>query len=171
MSVARFYAYRNVILIPVVAQAQEGFYLDVGPVTVCDTNDTEDMRAALKAAIESPNPIVPTPDPTEEPGSVILEELGLGKWLPFEAEAMMYTVHCNADRIECYSTGRAVKGTWQMQQSKHMSFERSDGLEKLINTIIFDIGKEREEALATEQANKAGGLALLPPPRAEGEQS
>jgi hypothetical protein len=164
MSVVRFYTYRDMVLIPTVAQAEEGFYIDVDPVTVCDTSNEQELRAALQKALATDNPVVPTPEPTDEPGSVILEKLGLRKWLLFEAEAMMYTVHCNPHSFECYSTGRAVNGTWQRRQSKHMTFERDQGLTPLLNAVIADIGWEKEAAIAAEQAKKSGGLMLLPPP-------
>jgi hypothetical protein len=165
MSVARFYAYRDVVLIPTVAQAEEGFYLDAEPVTICGIADSEKLKEELYAALARENPVVPTPEASDEPGSVILEALGLKKWLKFEAEAMMYTVHSSAERLEWYSTGRAVNGTWQRRQSKHMTFDADEeGTKMLVNSVISDIAWEQKAAAEAESQNKSGGLMLLPGP-------
>lgn len=163
MSVFRFYVYRDKFLVPTVAQAEEGFFFDLDPVTICDTTDEPAVRAAVRTTLEGENLIVPTPAPADEPGSPILEKLGLRKWLAFEAEAMMYTIHCNDDVIHCYSTGRAVNGTWRRQQSKHMTFERAGGFQPLVDSMVADIQFER----AAAEKPKTGGLMLLPKPATE----
>lgn len=168
MSVTRFYIYRDMILIPTVARAEEGFYLDHAPVIVCDIAEKEKFRQILENALQADNVTVVTPQPADEPGSVILEHLGLKKWLTFETEAVMYTIHANADKFECYSTGRAVNGTWKMMQSKHMTFLRGEGIDRVINSIILDMDEERKAAV--ESKVKPGGLMLLPAP-AQGEHS
>ena len=161
MSVFRFYTYKDKFIVPTVAQAEEGFFLDQEPVTICDTSDETAVREAIDSAVNSQNPVVPTPQPTDEPGSPILEKLGLKKWLAFEKDAMMYTVHSNDDVIHCYSTGRAVEGTWRRRQSKHMTFEKSGGYKPLVDSIIADIDYE---LTAAAEAPKKGGLMLLPGP-------
>ena len=152
------------LLIPTVAQAEAGFYMDVEPVTICDANDQDKLREALTKALAMENPVIPTPEVTDDPGSVILDKLGLRKWLPFEAEAMMYTVHIADNKIECYSTGRAVRGSWQRNQSKHMTFDPPAGMQSLIESIMIDMKTERAAELAEQAGKPSGGLTLLLPP-------
>lgn len=163
MSLIRFYTYRDKLLVPTVVRAEEGFYLDAEPVTVCDTAKDAKVRAEIERALAQDNEPVPTPPTSDEPGSVILDELGIKKWLTFEKDATMYTVQMSDDKIHYYSTGRAVNGTWRADEVRHMTFERKDGLNPLLNSIMNDIHNDSEQWIADSKP-KSGALMLLPAP-------
>lgn len=169
MSLIRFYTYKDKLLIPTVVRAEEGFYLDAEPVTVCDTARDEDVLREIKIALAADNRLVPTPLPADEPGSVILDRLGVKKWLTFEKDATMYTVHIDERQIHYYSTGRAVAGTWRADELRHIIFEREDGLEPLLNSIMNDIHNDSTRWIADSKP-KSGALMLLPAPK-EAEDS
>lgn len=162
MSLIRFYGYRDKVLIPTVEQAEEGFYFDVEPVTVFNSKDEPQLRAALAEALSRGNPVVKTPERSGplDAGSPILDKLGLKRWLRFEAEASMYTVHLHDGTIDYYSTGNAVNGSWNASNKRHSHFGNSFDIKLLIDHIISDVRKDQ----AQRQTSKIGGLILLPPP-------
>jgi hypothetical protein len=158
----RFYRYQDKLVIPTVVQAEEGFYMDTDPVTISDIANESDARERLFEALKTQNEIVPTPEPTDEPGSAILEKLKVRKWRKFEAEAVMFTIYLNPTGIEYYSTGRAVGGEWRMTAGKHISLPLDTDHARIVDIIIQELQEANES-----EAGKPGGLMLLPPPPAE----
>jgi hypothetical protein len=163
MPMARLYSYKDKVIIPTVAQAQEGFYFDEEPVTVCDITDMERLRQLLAEALSSDNQVVPTPQRSQEhdPGSPILEKLNLKKWLKFEAEAAMYSVHTNSQWRDYYTSGNAVDGCWRPNQTRQMKFAFDKGIEPVISQIINDI----ESDVRARKGSSGGLMLLLPPPK------
>lgn len=160
MRFARFYTYKDQLLVPTVAQAQEGFFLDREPVAVCQISDEAKLRSLLQFALTAENEVVPTPEPTDDPGSPILDVLGLRKWLKFEADAAQYSVHFFHDKIDYYSTGRAIDGAWRHENMRHISLPSDYKLDALIDSIIHDINADNKKP----PPPKSGALMLLPPP-------
>ena len=163
MSLKRFYGYKTQILVPTVAQAEEGFYLDVAPVTICDTSNRQLLEQTLLEMLEQENPVVPTPERCDPhgSGSPILEALQLKKWLKFEAEATMYSIHVQEGGIDFYSSGNPVGGIWKVDQSRQTHFDKTDDFKPLVDAIIKEVLSDQRARLT----RVVGGLALLPPPR------
>lgn len=149
-------------MIPTVVQAEEGFYMDTDPVTICDIANVDEVREKLFDALKQTTEVVPTPLPTDEPGSAILEKLKIRKWRKFEAEAVMFSIYMNETGIEYYSTGSAVGGEWKMRSGKHISLPGDTEHARIVDIIVQEL-KEDKRA----DAGKGGGLMLLPPPSDE----
>jgi hypothetical protein len=162
LTFVRFYRYQDKLVIPTVVQAEEGFYMDTDPVTISDIADEAEIRARVYDALKTQNEVVPTPAPTDEPGSAVLEKLDLKKWRKFEAEAVMFNIYLNESAIEYYSTGRAVSGEWKMTAGKHISLPADTEHSRIVDIIIQELREEKES-----ESGKGGGLMLLPPPPAE----
>jgi hypothetical protein len=159
LAFVRFYRYQDKLVIPTVVQAEEGFYMDVDPVTICDIANESEVRNKLHEVLTRTNDVVPTPDPTDEPGSAVLEKLKLRKWRKFEAEAVMFTIYLNDNGTEYYSTGGAVGGEWKMSGGKHISLPVETDHARIVDSIVQELKEEK-----TSDAAKGGGLMLLPPP-------
>lgn len=163
MSLIRIYAYQDKILVPTVAQAEEGFYMDVEPVAICHVSDATALRQLIRDCLAAENRVVPTPQRNSEyqPGSPVLDKLGLKKWFKFEADATMYNVHVNEQTIEYFSTGKPVNGSWRSERATHRQFDRNGGTEEFLDTILGDINSDYA---AREEAKKPKPMALLPKP-------
>lgn len=159
MSFVRFYRYRDKLVIPTVVQAEEGFYMDVDPVTIGDIADGDNVRERLFAALKHANEVVPTPSPTDEPGSAVLDKLGLKKWRKFEAEAVMFSIYLKDNGIEYYSTGAAVSGEWKMAAGTHINLPPDTAHSRIVDIILQALTEPPDE-----NRGKSGGLMLLPPP-------
>jgi hypothetical protein len=161
LNFVRFYRYKDQLVIPTVVQAEEGFYMDVDPVAICQIADQEEVRRRIMDVLSAgDNQVVPTPERADEPGSAVLERLRLRKWRVFEAEAVMFTIYLNPNGIEYYSTGPAVGGEWKMRAGKHISLPSDTDSSHLVNIIV----QELNEAASASESGKPGGLMLLPPP-------
>jgi len=170
MSLIRFYLYNDTVLIPVVVQAQEGFYLDEAPITGCDLADDEDLRGCLIEALMSENDTVPTPGREQRGGSIILEGLGIKKWHEFESRALMYTIHKDATGYAYYSTGRGSDGLWRKDPSREQHFEMTMPVSEIADAIIANLRADRANPPkyspslpSTVSEPKKGSLMLLPP--------
>jgi hypothetical protein len=164
MALTRFYGYRDKVLIPVVMQAEEGFYFDAAPVDLYDSADSTVLRTALNAAMKRTNDVVPTPQRLDEhdPGSPLLEALHLRKWQQFEAEAAMYSVYINEDSIDYYASGNAFEGSWITQRMRRQSFElRCAANGELVDKLLADIVSDQQD-----RRPKSGSITLLLPPPA-----
>lgn len=165
MGLLRYYGYRDKLVLPAVVQAEEGFYMDVEPITVLDTADEEAVRRALSDAfndvLQNGNQTVPTPErwDTQQAQSPILNKLGLKRWLKFEAEATMYSVHTYPEKLDYYSTGVPLNGTWNNQQARHIAMPEDESA-SLLDVMVSDIKIDQSRRCE----KRTGGLALLPPP-------
>jgi hypothetical protein len=165
MTLARFYTYREMLVVPNVVQAEEGFYFDEAPVTVYDTDKPEFVREIIGDLLDKDNDVVPTPERSTEhfPGSPILEVLSLKRWLKFEGEASMYSVYTNDNSFEYYASGNALEGTWRPDRMKHLTFERASGRDALLDEILRDLFADIKARKAPERP-PGGGLMLWKPP-------
>jgi len=163
MPMSRFYGYRDKVVFPKVVQAEEGFYFDTDPVTICDTTDGARLRELVYTSLQSDNPVVATPERSEEhnPGSPLLEALQLKRWQRFEAEASMYSIYLNSDKLDYYCSGNAVNGHWRNDQMRHMTLDPSAGLDPLVEYILADL---KADMLARRTSSQTLPTLLLPPP-------
>ncbi len=145
-------------LIPTVAQTEEGFYIDSGPVTVVELGDFSSFECALLAALGQDNPRIPTPAPADEPSSVILEKVGLKRWEAFERQAVLFTVFKSASAIFIYSTGRGLDGMWTQSGAEvKLPVDTSDS--QIVESVW-------QELIKLPEMNKRRETLpmLLPPP-------
>ena len=159
MTFTHLYVRNGKVIIPTVVRTEAGFYIDINPVAVIDVKDTEALKSTLLATLQMHNPKVPTPQQQEEPGSVILETLGIKRWEAFERGAVFYTIHQGTGSIDIYTTGRGTDGMWIQDKGKHKVFDLSTPLLPVVNSIIEDM-LAQPEAVRTEPKLPM----LLPPP-------
>ncbi len=160
MTLARFYLSAEQVIIPTVARTEEGFYTDVEPVAVIDIKDSDTIKESMLAVLSRDNPEIPTPARVEEPGSVVLDALGIKKWAVFEKKAVLYTVHKRAESIVVYATGRGADGMWIEQKNREKQFEAETPLVEIVDYLRKDM-LEQPEASPPPPPR----LLMLPPPR------
>lgn len=166
MGLSRFYLYQGYVVVPTVAQsAEEGFYMDVEPIRLVDSNHKNELHELLVNALTSENPVVPTPDIHEKGSSAVLERLGLKRWMHFEKLATMYTVHRSDTALSVYRTGHGPDELWTKDDSSDRTFP-SDDAESAAIYIMADIAAI--EALKPAPLGLPGPVSrgiLLGPPR------
>ena len=67
-----FYFRKGKVYVPRMARTEAGYYLNIEPVAVVDTDDFGGVVSAIQAAIERGNPAVPTPSRANFPKPVVL---------------------------------------------------------------------------------------------------
>lgn len=165
MGLARFYLYQGYVVVPTVEQSEEGFYMDVEPIQLVDSNHKDDLHSLLVQSITGENAVVPTPDVHEKGSSALLERLGLKKWMHFEKLATMYTVHKNDLNISVYRTARGPDELWIKDDSGDRTFPANDA-ESAAIYVMSDIAAI--EALKPAPLGLPGPVSrgiLLGPPR------
>jgi hypothetical protein len=156
MAVARFYLYREKVILPTVVQAEAGFYMDARPVKLLEIKDGENVKIAIARALESQNRQVPTPGESHDGGSVLLDALSLKRWSSFEQFAVMYTVHTTARYTTIYVTGRGSDGMWSQEATRLRQFHPSVPVSVLTETIMQEMAKQ------PEARPERFGLAVIP---------
>lgn len=165
MTFFRVYRYKDQLIVPTVVQAEEGFYMDVEPLTISAISDQKSLRSNLLEALARENPVVPTPDPSEDRGgSAILERLNLRKWRAFEKDATMFTIYFNENGWEFYSTGKAVDGEWKSNRGKHISLPGDTSADRIVDLLALELSQEAVSEDEQQARATPGGLMLLPPP-------
>lgn len=172
MGLSRFYLYQGYVVVPTVAQSEEeGFYMDVEPIVLCDANQKDKLFELLYESISRENPVVPTPEVHDKGSSALLERLGLKKWVHFEKLATMYTVHTSAQAVSVYRTGRGPDELWAKDDSGDKTFPTDD-----LNAVAMYVTADILAKEALKPAPKAlpgpvdRGL-MLGPPRKKTPQS
>lgn len=157
MNLIRCYLRKKEVIVPTIAKADAGFYLDAEPVHVFKLPDTEAIKKELLQQLNSEEHEIPTPQ-TEKPGSVILEKLHLKNWQSFEKETVMYTLHKGSDATNLYVTGRAESGLWAHNKDFEQQFPRTASNAEIVNAIIERLVWQSE----TEWPEKPA--AMIAPP-------
>lgn len=158
MSFFHFYVRNGKAIIPTVAMTEEGFYLDIEPVSVVNLSDKQLLREKLLSAIESENRQIPTPERAEEPGSVVLEKVSVKRWDVFERQSVLFTIHSGPNAITLYETGRSQSGMWTRQSDEDKKFVPDTPLLEIVDAVIASIESH------PELRKPAAGLPMLLPP-------
>jgi len=161
VAVARFYLYREKVIMPTVVQAEAGFYMDARPVTILPLKEADLLKIAIQDALASSNRTVPTPRKSHDGGSVLLDALGLKKWSSFEKFAVMYTVYLTGRYTTVYVTGRGPDGMWSQEATRLRQFHPSVPVAVLTEAIVQEMAKE------PEARSERFGLAIIPKPEKE----
>lgn len=155
MSLIRAYVWNHKIVLPRVVQTIDGFFADEGPIEVFEIASKDDWIQALQKKAEKHNPIVETPDGSEEPSSAILEHLNIVKWSTFEHQALMYTVHFGAQYASIYRTGKGPDGMWLNSATEQRKFDPRVPPHMVIENLA-------DEIITIDQKRMPGtGLAII----------
>lgn len=166
MSFFHFYVRNGKAVIPTVAITEEGFYLDIEPVSIVNVSDKELLKEKLLSAIASENPRVPTPERADEPGSVVLERVSVKRWDVFERQSVLFTIHSSPDAITLYETGRGQDGMWTRNIDQDTKFEPETPLPVIVEAIVAAIANHPEHRKPTASVPMLLPQAL-PPPKSE----
>lgn len=166
MSFFHFYVRKGKAIIPTVAITEEGFYLDIEPVSIVSVSDKALLKEKLLSAIESENLRIPTPERADEPGSVVLEKVGVKRWEVFERQSVLFTFHGGPDAITLYETGRNHDGMWTRKIDEDKTFAADTPLPEIVDAVITSL--ENHPDLKEPAASLPMLLPpALPPPKSE----
>lgn len=145
MSMVRVYLYGidRKVLIPKMAQTEDGMLVESAPVEMFDVTDVDTWKAHVYKQLVEGLKYIKGKDQTTNPGSAILEKLNLGKWSDFERFSVMYIIHRGPKFISVYSTGRADDGMWTQGKS-HRTFHPRAPLDIVVTEMVMDLLKEPE---------------------------
>jgi hypothetical protein len=157
MSLIRFYVRHEKIILPTVAETEAGFYVDMEPIDLFDITAYDNWKSELYLRLVKGNPLVPTPERSDDPGSAILERLNITKWSTFETSAIMYTIHVGGRYISVYRTGKGQDGMWTQDNTNVRQFASKAPLSAIASTVAEDVIKQPE-------ANRPKTSLMLAPP-------
>jgi hypothetical protein len=86
------YIRKDVAIIPTVGQTEAGFYMDIEPVYSGPASDVDALQLALKEAIRTGNPKLPTPPRRAFPRPVVLDHAKVKTWKAFENGTALWTI-------------------------------------------------------------------------------
>ncbi len=153
-------------IIPTVAMTEDGFYIDVEPVSVVSVSDLGSLKSKLLTALESENRRVPTPDRAEEPGSVVLEKVSVRRWEVFERQSVLFTIHSSPEAIILYETGRGPSGMWTRKTDEDKRFAATTPLPEIVEAVVAAV--ENHPEMRKSRVSLPMLLAPpLPPPKEE----
>lgn len=139
MGLLRFYLHKDKLVIPTVCETEAGFFVDQSPITIVAAKNRDRLKPALLKVISSPNKLIPTPEATDTPGSIILERLVIDSWTEFEKDAVLYTVHKGARYTTLHVAGKGSDGMWTMADSVERKFDRRAPVESIAEAVMEDI--------------------------------
>lgn len=144
MTLIRVYVFNQQLIIPTVAQTEDGFFVDTAPVQVLNMKQLDQWQGAITKALAKGNEIIPTPDADGEPGSAILDSLNIRKWSTFETHAIMYTLHDGGRYIMLHRTGKGAQGMWDNSTMEQRKFDSRTPRPMVVEALLADIKKQPE---------------------------
>jgi len=153
----RFYVYDEKVLLPTVAETDEGFYVDTKPVEIYPALKVDDWKPRLFHFISGHNQIIPTPQASDSGHSVLLDSLHVEKWSVFEKRAVMWTVHALGRYVKVFRTGKGPDGMWDAAGTKERMFDSRAPWSAIVDALA-------QEAIGQPEAHpvKSGSLMVLP---------
>ena len=144
MTLIRAYIFNQKLILPTVAQTEDGFFVDIAPIQVFGMKELELWQPAISKALVSGNDVIPTPDAEGEPGSAILDALDIKKWSTFETQAIMYTLHDGGGYVMLHRTGKGANGMWDNSTMEQRKFDSRTPRHLVVEALIADIKKQPE---------------------------
>jgi hypothetical protein len=139
MALVRLYLYKQQVVMPTVVETEAGFYIESKPVQVFKVTEVDRWKQHVLKAILRGNPVEPTPENADEPGSAILEHLHIDKWSTFERNSHMFTLHTGSRYISIYRTGKGDDGMWSQAGTEQRNFDPRASKEHVIEMLMTDI--------------------------------
>lgn len=144
MTLIRAYVFNQQLIIPTVAQTEDGFFVDMAPVQVFSMKELDQWEPAILKALTVGNDEIPTPNAEGEPGSAILDILNIKKWSTFETQAIMYTLHDGGRYVMLHRTGKGADGMWDNANMEQRKFDSRTPRYLVVDALIADIKKQPE---------------------------
>lgn len=143
MSMVRVYLYAigQQVIIPQVAETEEGVFIETEPVQFFAVQDVDKWKSEIYKRLVAGNPAFSPPEDDVTPGSPILEALNLKRWDDFERQAVLYTIHVKPRSVAVYATGKNEDGRWN-SNGKEREFASQAPLEAVIDEMASDLIKE-----------------------------
>jgi hypothetical protein len=140
MSIAKVYLYhtQQKVLVPSLGETTSGVFVEIAPLYAFSIHDLPGWQKQIRDTLFGDHTTSIT-EQTEEPGSLILEELGLNSWSEFEKQATLFTVHQGISYTTIYTTNHGADGMWSLQEMKERKFARKANLEYILEALEKEI--------------------------------
>jgi hypothetical protein len=122
--------------IPTVVQLTTGAYLDVDPVAVEPSDNTEGLRRAISAAITRGNAVVSTPAKGKWPAPFLLKYAGARSWSAFARGASMWSIDEENESYRITGYPDHAEGYWVPDPHKTINFPGDSKIEFVVNRMI-----------------------------------
>ena len=116
-----FYVRGGKAYVPVVAQTDAGFFLDIDPVAVIPVDDHEALIRTIAQQIATGNPVVAAPERSAYGTPVVVRAAGVKTWATFEKNARCFTAYRTEAGYELPPMEKTTQG-WveNMQKAKKL---------------------------------------------------
>lgn len=130
--------------VPVVAQADAGYFVDIEPVATIALDDPAGLASSIDAVIDKGNPRIPSFARSEFPRPVVLAPAGVKSWATFERKAACWTVTREAGDTVVTASGRGADGKWVDDPSSTVRVSTSDGAAGIVAVILQQLAERSD---------------------------
>jgi hypothetical protein len=140
------YLRRGVVYLPTVALIDNGFYLDIEPVAVVSTSNTEALRRALHDVIARGNPPVPSMTREQRRDPLLPKYAGLKTWATFARDASLWSINEEAGIFQIIGYRDADTGGWEQDKDNIKSFPPNATDDQVIERMIAILQASAQQA-------------------------
>jgi hypothetical protein len=138
-SLWHIYVRQGIAYVPTVAKAEAGFYLDIEPVAAVPATDVDAVQAAVRQAIGTGNPRVPTPTRAAFPKPVVLKHARVKSWSAFEKGASQWTISREGDRYQIQAYRKRPDAGWEPDPSRVELLPEGAGVEAVAERVSSSV--------------------------------
>jgi hypothetical protein len=140
-----FYLRNGIVYVPTVGKMGQGFYRDIEPVTKIPVVNTDALRRAIAAALETGNPEVPIPPRNNWPRAVIPKHAGVKSWSAFTQHMQIWGIDQRGGVFSI--VGKKVKpdGTTIDGTNQTINFPDGTGPDQITERIVAILQKAAGE--------------------------
>ncbi len=130
------YLKKGIVYVPTVVQLQTGAYVDVEPVAVVPSANTDALHRAFSDAIERKNAIVPNPPKDKWPPPVLLKYAGVKNWSAFARGASVWSIEESNGDYQIVGYRTHPKGYWEQDPAQVTKFQSGAAVDDVIDRMI-----------------------------------
>lgn len=133
------YQFKDLILIPTLAETDDGFFLETEPVEVLSKPTHDDLLSALQRVVERANPSIRTPPRDGFPPSVVHARAGVRSQREFDRVARLWVFESSAAGILLIPTVRGATGGFLHKRDEAEQFTGTSALSLIAERVLQSI--------------------------------
>ena len=129
------YLRKGMVFIPTVATTDAGFFMDIDPVSLVESESKQRVIEEIKATVAKGNPLVATPARASFPKPVVVKYANVKSWAAFEKNAFCWKIFKKDSSFQLRPQRKSLFRGWEDDLSRSETFDGETAIEELANSI------------------------------------
>jgi hypothetical protein len=140
-----FYLRNCIVYVPTVGKMGQDFYRDIEPVTKIPIVNTDALRRAIAAALETGNPEVPIPPRNNWPRAIIPKHAGVKSWSAFTQNMQIWGIDQRGGVFSIVGKRVTPNGTTVDDTEQTINFPNGTEISQVVDRMVAILQEAAQE--------------------------